>query len=104
MIAIKCVHWFWQNNHNPLLPRLSPAYHPSITRPRYAANELFLAGESYAGIYVPMLAQQVVRHNRRQEEKEEAGVKVRLACHVHGVETPRAGLMHDSSIQRVQTL
>ena len=31
--------------------------------PELAANPLFLAGESYAGIYVPLLAQQVLAHN-----------------------------------------
>ena len=30
---------------------------------RYASRPLFIAGESYAGIYVPMLAQRIVWHN-----------------------------------------
>ena len=33
--------------------------------PELKPNELFLAGESYAGIYVPLLAQQVLAHNKR---------------------------------------
>ena len=28
--------------------------------PRYSSNRLFIIGESYAGLYVPMLAQQVI--------------------------------------------
>jgi carboxypeptidase C (cathepsin A) len=35
------------------------------TFPELQPNELFLAGESYAGIYVPLLAQQVLAHNKR---------------------------------------
>jgi serine carboxypeptidase-like clade I len=31
--------------------------------PEYQSNELFLAGESYAGVYVPMLAEAVLNHN-----------------------------------------
>jgi len=30
--------------------------------PEYKGRDLFLVGESYAGVYVPMLAQQILRH------------------------------------------
>eukprot|EP00040_Diaphanoeca_grandis_P016095 m.82913 g.82913 ORF g.82913 m.82913 type:complete len:497 (+) comp25571_c0_seq2:670-2160(+) len=44
--------------------------------PELAGLELFLAGESYAGVYVPMLAQRVVQHNA--DPKTSAADRVRL--------------------------
>ena len=38
--------------------------------PELRANALFLAGESYAGVYVPMLAQQVRRRGWSGERRE----------------------------------
>lgn len=35
--------------------------------PEYAKNDLFIAGESYAGMYVPTLALQVLQHNEEVE-------------------------------------
>ena len=32
--------------------------------PELAQNELFIAGESYAGAYVPMLALEIIKHNK----------------------------------------
>ena len=37
--------------------------------PELRANALFLAGESYAGVYVPMLAQQVRRRGWSEERR-----------------------------------
>jgi carboxypeptidase C (cathepsin A) len=31
--------------------------------PEYLSRKLFIAGESYAGVYIPMLAQKIVEHN-----------------------------------------
>lgn len=31
--------------------------------PRYKHREVYIAGESYAGHYVPQLARQIVKHN-----------------------------------------
>eukprot|EP00049_Salpingoeca_infusionum_P017783 m.354340 g.354340 ORF g.354340 m.354340 type:complete len:461 (+) comp16985_c0_seq1:211-1593(+) len=37
--------------------------------PEYVSNEMFIAGESYAGAYVPMLALQVVGYNKQASTK-----------------------------------
>lgn len=37
--------------------------------PEYASNSLWLSGESYAGHYVPQLAQVILKHNQHSEPK-----------------------------------
>jgi hypothetical protein len=39
--------------------------------PEYKANEFFIAGESYAGMYVPTLALQVLEHNEQAEDQSQ---------------------------------
>lgn len=34
--------------------------------PEFASHELYLTGESYAGVYIPLLAQAIVRHNHQR--------------------------------------
>jgi len=38
--------------------------------PQLKANEFFIAGESYAGVYVPTLAMEIVEHNEKFPEKK----------------------------------
>ena len=38
--------------------------------PELKANEFFIAGESYAGVYVPTLAMEIVEHNEKFPEKK----------------------------------
>lgn len=37
--------------------------------PEFKTNDLYLSGESYAGIYVPYFANEIVIHNEKSEEK-----------------------------------
>lgn len=39
--------------------------------PRYATRELFLAGESYGGHYVPNLAAAILKHNKQPERMKD---------------------------------
>jgi cathepsin A (carboxypeptidase C) len=38
--------------------------------PELKTNDFFIAGESYAGIYVPYLARQVLLHNKAEQDKQ----------------------------------
>ena len=38
--------------------------------PQLKANEFYIAGESYAGVYVPTLAMEIVEHNEKFPEKK----------------------------------
>ena len=62
--------------------------------PEHSQRDLVIAGESYAGVYVPLLAKQVHEHNAREEEKEGAaattvplrGIMVGNGCVGYGVQ------------------
>eukprot|EP00039_Didymoeca_costata_P010663 m.144350 g.144350 ORF g.144350 m.144350 type:complete len:475 (+) comp14917_c0_seq4:46-1470(+) len=43
--------------------------------PDYLKHSFYVAGESYAGIYVPMLAQQIVKHNALEEADMKIPIK-----------------------------
>ena len=48
--------------------------------PERQSNQLFLTGESYAGIYVPKLAQQILMHNAPHVRPQFAGFAVGDGC------------------------
>jgi len=46
--------------------------------PELAQNELFIAGESYAGAYVPMLALEIIKHNKAADRGAVSAGKMNL--------------------------
>lgn len=39
--------------------------------PEFKPNQFWIAGESYAGMYIPFLAEQILNHNNEQENDED---------------------------------
>ena len=48
--------------------------------PEYAGNDLFLSGESYAGVYIPMLAREILNDAGSAAQKALKGFAVGDAC------------------------
>jgi len=64
--------------------------------PEYVANDLFIAGESYAGAYVPMLALQVLQHNKLAD-----ATQLNLQGIMVGNGVIGTGALDDATSQRV---
>eukprot|EP00055_Hartaetosiga_balthica_P000271 m.136129 g.136129 ORF g.136129 m.136129 type:complete len:460 (-) comp10451_c0_seq1:126-1505(-) len=64
--------------------------------PEYSKNKMFIAGESYAGAYVPMLALQVLAHNKAGE-----GLNVNLQGIMVGNGVIGIGAIDDNTSMKV---
>ena len=45
--------------------------------PRYVHRELYISGESHAGVYIPMLAKSIVEHNSMRETPEKRKINLK---------------------------
>ncbi|CAL6419785.1 unnamed protein product [Bathycoccus prasinos] len=68
LVALESPAGVGQNNPRDAKEAMVDFFHEKF--PQLKANEFYIAGESYAGVYVPTLAMEIVEHNEKFPEKK----------------------------------